>query len=249
MDRSLVGMAVLVTGASSGIGRAVAARAAAEGARVLAVGRRAEALNALVTESPTIVPYVADLTVSGAPDEVVAAAIAQIGGLDGLVHAAGTVRRNEDLRETTDLELAQHLNENLVVSMQLARAAYRAMAERGSGSIVLFGSQLAQIGSPGYATYSAAKGGITAFARALAVDAGPRGIRVNVLAPGVVQTPMAYVGRDNFDSLLADVSARHPLRRIGQPEDLAGPAVFLLGQDSAWMTGHTLVVDGGFTIQ
>jgi NAD(P)-dependent dehydrogenase (short-subunit alcohol dehydrogenase family) len=85
--------------------------------------------------------------------------------------------------------------------------------------------------------------------RALAVDAGPAGIRVNAVAPGLVRTPMAYVGRDNFDELVPALAERHPLRRIGEPADIAGPIAFLLSDAASWMTGQTIVVDGGFTIQ
>ena len=93
------------------------------------------------------------------------------------------------------------------------------------------------------------KGGVEALVRALAVDFGPSGIRVNSLTPGLVQTPLAYVDRPDFDDQIDAIAARLPLRRIGQPDDLAGPAVFLLSDDSAWMTGQSLVVDGGYTIQ
>ena len=85
--------------------------------------------------------------------------------------------------------------------------------------------------------------------RALAVDFGPSGIRVNSLTPGLVQTPLAYVDRPDFDDQIEAIAGRLPLRRIGQPGDLAGPAVFLLSDDSAWMTGQSLVVDGGYTVQ
>ena len=88
-----------------------------------------------------------------------------------------------------------------------------------------------------------------ALVRALAVDVGPDGIRVNAVAPGLVRTPMAYIGRDDFDELVPAIAERHPLRRIGEPGDIAGPVAFLLSDASAWITGQTLVVDGGFTIQ
>jgi NAD(P)-dependent dehydrogenase (short-subunit alcohol dehydrogenase family) len=136
---------------------------------------------------------------------------------------------------------------NLTPAFELTSAAFAAMSLGAGGSIVLLGSQLAHIGIPGYETYTAAKGGVTAMARAFAAEAGPYGVRVNVLAPGVVQTPMAYVDREGFDEQIPAIAARHPLRRIGVPEDLAGPAVFLLSDDAAWVTGQTLIVDGGFT--
>lgn len=117
------------------------------------------------------------------------------------------------------------------------------------GSIVLIGSQLARVAAPGYASYCASKGAVESLVRALAVDFGPSGVRVNALAPGVVATPLAYVDRPNFDDLVEGMAAGLPLRRIGQPDDMAGPAVFLLSDDSSWMTGQSLVVDGGYTAQ
>ncbi|HEY3614161.1 MAG TPA: SDR family oxidoreductase, partial [Gaiellales bacterium] len=85
--------------------------------------------------------------------------------------------------------------------------------------------------------------------RSLAVEVGPDGIRVNAVAPGLVRTPMAYVGRDDFDALEPAIAERHPLRRIGEADDIAGPAAFLLSDAAAWITGQTIVVDGGFTVQ
>jgi NAD(P)-dependent dehydrogenase (short-subunit alcohol dehydrogenase family) len=242
---------VLVTGASSGIGRAIALRCAQEGAQVVASGRREEALRELARESPSggIHVHVADLTARGAPEAAIDAAVSGVGRLDGVVHAAGTVRRGEDIRTTGDEELRAFLDENLGVTLRVARAALAAMTAAGGGSLVLVGSQLAHIGAAGYPAYTAAKGGVTALARALAVDAGPSGVRVNVLAPGVVRTPLAYVNRPDFDDQVEGIAARHPLRRIGAPEDMGGPAVFLLSEDSAWMTGQALIVDGGYTAQ
>jgi NAD(P)-dependent dehydrogenase (short-subunit alcohol dehydrogenase family) len=238
---------VIVTGASSGIGAAIARRCLQEGAIVVASGRR-EALLHELGQPPggRLIVHVADLTEAGATDRLVAAA-AQAGPVRGLVHAAGTVWRGEDPRRTTQEQLRTFLDENLVAGIELAGATYAEMAENGDGSIVLVGSQLAHVGAPGYETYSAAKGGVTAFARALAAEAGAHNVRVNVLAPGLVRTPMAYVDRENFDELAPAVAERHPLRRIGEPDDLAGPAVFLLSDDAGWVTGHTLIVDGGFT--
>jgi NAD(P)-dependent dehydrogenase (short-subunit alcohol dehydrogenase family) len=243
--------AVVVTGASSGIGRAIALRCAHEGAHVLATGRREDALRDLASEAPPghVHIHAADLRDAGAPETLIDAAIAHLGTVDGLVHAAGTVRRGEDIRESTDEEITAFLDENLAVPLRVARAVLRPMMAAGTGSLVLVGSQLAHISVPGYASYSAAKGGITALARALAVDAGPSGVRVNALAPGVVKTPLAYVNRPDFDDQIEAIAARHPLRRIGAPEDMAGPAVFLLSEQSAWMTGQTLIVDGGYTAQ
>jgi NAD(P)-dependent dehydrogenase (short-subunit alcohol dehydrogenase family) len=239
----LEGHRILVTGASSGIGRAIAQRCVAEGASVLATGRRAAALEELDAAHL----YACDLREPGAPEACVAECVAKLGGLDGVAHAAGTVLRNQDPRTTSDEEIDDALLDNLTVPQRLARAALGALG-RG-GSLVLLSSQLGRIGAPGYASYCAAKGGIDGLVRALAVDVGPDGIRVNAVAPGLVATPMAYVGRDDFDELVPAIAERHPLRRIGQPEDIAGPVSFLLSDASAFMTGQTIVVDGGFTIQ
>lgn len=285
---------VLVTGATSGIGHAIALRCAAEGARVLATGRdearlaelersatapgSAGAVNvagATGTAGPaaaaggaarpagavdpagavggagpggSVIGYAADLGQVAAADECVAAALSAFGRLDGVVHSAGIIRRQEDLRDTTDEQWARMMNVNLDASFRLARACLRAMVPHG-GSIVLIGSQLAQVAAPGYASYCASKGAVESLVRALAVDFGPSGVRVNALAPGVVATPLAYVDRPDFDGQVDAIAARLPLRRIGQPDDMTGPAVFLLSDDSAWMTGQSLVVDGGYTAQ
>jgi NAD(P)-dependent dehydrogenase (short-subunit alcohol dehydrogenase family) len=240
---SLEGKRLVVTGASSGIGRAVARHCVEAGARVLATGRRAEALE----ELDGVRRFACDLRDPGAPEACVGEAVSAFGGLDGLVHAAGTVVRTQDPRTNPDAEIDDILLDNLGVPHRVARAALTALG-RG-GSLVLFSSQLARIGAPGYASYCASKGGIEALVRALAVEVGPDGIRVNAVAPGLVRTPMAYVGRDNFDELVPAIAERHPLRRIGEAEDLAGPVAFLLSDASAWMTGQTIVVDGGYTIQ
>ena len=238
---------VVVTGASSGIGQAIARRCLDEGALVVATGRRAEALEEIAPGSDRVARIAIDLTADGAPEQVVDVALQRFAKLDGLVHAAGTVWRNEDLRESSDAAVRSFVDDNLTTAIRTARAAYVPMTAAGRGSIVLIGSQLAHIAVPGYATYCATKGGVVSFARALAVDGGPLGVRVNVVSPGLVRTPMAYVGREDFDEAAPAIALRHPLRRIGEPEDMAGPAAFLLSDDSSWMTAQTLIVDGGFT--
>jgi 2-dehydro-3-deoxy-D-gluconate 5-dehydrogenase len=245
----LDGRTVVVTGATSGIGRAIAKRCAFEGADVLATGRDEARLAELAQEYPSIAVHRADLIEADAADGCAATALGRFGRLDGLVHSAGIVRRGEDIRNTTDQQWSLMREANLDATFRVARACLREMVSQRSGSVVLVGSQLAHVAAPGYASYCAVKGGVEALVRALAVDFGPSGIRVNSLTPGLVQTPLAYVDRPDFDDQIETIAARLPLRRIGQPDDLAGPAVFLLSDDSAWMTGQSLVVDGGYTIQ
>ena len=238
---------MIVTGATSGIGHAIAERCLDEGAVVVASGRRPEPLRELqAAHGDRLVPVTADLAADGECARLVAAATER-GPLAGVVHAAGTVWRGEDTTHTTTAAFLAFMTANLAPAFTLTSAAAEAMAAAGGGSIVLVGSQLAHVGIAGYETYTAAKGGVTAMARSFAAELGPRGVRVNVLAPGVVRTPMAYVDREDFDELEAGIAERHPLRRIGVPGDLAGPAVFLLSDDAAWVTGQTLIVDGGFT--
>jgi NAD(P)-dependent dehydrogenase (short-subunit alcohol dehydrogenase family) len=243
----LEGKRCLVTGGGSGIGRSVALRFAAEGARVVVNGRRGNLLEDVAAEHPAVVPHAADLSDADAACGLVERAAAELGGIDVLFHAAGVLRRNERLAETTDEEWEHDLAVNLTGAFHVVRPAIPHLVEAG-GSLILVASQLAHIAVPGYATYCAAKGGVLAMMRALAVDLGPSGVRVNALSPGVVETDMAYVGRD-FAAMRDQVAAGIPLRRVGQPEDMTGPALFLACDDSAWMTGHSLVVDGGFTAQ
>src|SRR5207248_8605294 len=136
---------VVVTGASSGIGRAIALRCARDGALVVAVARREQALSDLAAEAPagTVHVHVADVVAPGAPEAMVDAAIAHGGRMDGRAHAAGTVRRGEDIRQAGDAELRAFLDANLGATLRVARAALRRMTAAGEGSLVLVGSQLA----------------------------------------------------------------------------------------------------------
>lgn len=237
----------LVTGGGSGIGRAVARGFAAEGARVVVAGRRRERLEETAAGVEAMTVAAGDVSDAGEARALVEAVVERHGGLDVLFHAAGVLRRNERLEETSEREWERDLAINLTGAFRLLRPAIPHLRET-RGTVVLVASQLAHIGSPGYATYCAAKGGVLALTRALAVDLGADGIRVNALSPGVVETDMAYVGRD-FDAMRDAIADTIPLRRVGRAEDMVGPAVFLAGDESAWMTGQSLVVDGGFTAQ
>ena len=247
MSGRLEGKRCLVTGGGSGIGRAVALRFAAEGAAVVVSGRRPERLEETASSSTQISIQAGDVGLEADARAMVETAVARHGGLDVLFHAAGVLRRNEVLTETTPAQWDTDLAANLTSAFHLCRAAIPYLLA-ARGTIVLVASQLAHVGSPGYATYAATKGGVLALVRTLAVDLGPSGVRVNALSPGVVDTEMAYIGRD-FDAIRDRVAAGLPLRRVGTPEDMTGPAVFLASDESAWMTGQSLVVDGGFTVQ
>ena len=237
----------IVTGGGTGIGRAVALRFAAEGAHVVINGRREGVLHEVAAAHENIGACAGDLTDPDAARRLVQHTTASLGGLDVLFHAAGSIRRNERLADTSDDEWAQDIATNLTGAFNVVRAAIPALRQT-RGVVILVASQLAHIAAPGYATYCATKGGILSLTRALALDLGPDGVRVNALSPGVVETEMAYIGRD-FAAIRDRVEASIPLRRVGQPDDMTGPAVFLASDDSQWMTGQSLVIDGGYTAQ
>ena len=237
----------LVTGGGSGIGRAVARRFAAEGALVVVSGRRADAIEETAADVPSISVFAGDASQTEDARGMVEAVVDRHGGLDVLFHAAGILRRNERLEETTEEEWRHDVDVNVTGTFQVCRFAIPHLKDT-RGTIVLVASQLAHISAPGYATYSATKHAALGLVRALALDLGPEGVRVNALSPGVVETDMAYIGRD-FAAMRERVAQTIPLRRIGEPEDMTGPAVFLASDESAWMTGQSLVVDGGFTTQ
>ncbi len=231
---------VLVTGASRGIGRAVALALAARGSAVAACGRDDTALAALVAEaasaSPSgrVVPLAGELTRADDRARLVERACAALGGLDALVLAAG-IARHAPLGAIAESDFAATLGANLVAPVLLAQVALDRLAD--GGAIVLVGSNLAQRPVPGTLAYAAAKAGLDAAARAMAIELAPRGIRVNVVAPGAVDTEMLR-GRD-----LAALAAVHPLGRLGRPSEIASAVLSLL--DATWTTGTTLVVDGG----
>jgi meso-butanediol dehydrogenase / (S,S)-butanediol dehydrogenase / diacetyl reductase len=247
VSRRLEGKSCLVTGGGSGIGLAVARRFAAEGARVAVMGRRADRLEEAAAESDAISAEPGDVSVADDARRVVEAIVERHGGLDVLFHAAGVIRRNERLEETTDDEWNHDMGINVGGAFNVCRFAIPHL-EHSRGAIVLVASQLAHVAAAGYATYAVGKGAVLALARSLAIDLGPRGVRVNALSPGIVDTDFAYVGRD-FGAVRDQIAASLPLRRVGTAEDMVGPAVFLASDESGWMTGQSLVVDGGFTAQ
>ena len=237
---------VVVTGASSGMGRSVAELLARRGAKVLAVGRDATKLEALQDAAgPRVVPFAVDLTDDGAPAAIVAAAESQLGGLRVLVHAAGSfdpLPLGDSDAATLDSQWAI----NVRAPYLLTRAALPALQQ--GGSIIFFSSLSALVGFPDSAAYAATKGAVEIMAKSLAVELGPQGIRVNAVAPGWIQTPMN-------EHVLADDAFREftvgcvPLQRLGTPDDVA-PVVAALGSDEfGYVTGATIRITGGYPTQ
>jgi len=242
---------VLVSGASSGIGRAIAVALAASGARVVLMGRREDQLQVtaqLCGEAAGIEILPLELSNTAAIAPAVADLTKRLGRLYGLCHCAGIVQ-TLPLAATTTERLQAMLGINLAAGMELARALTRrdTLDERG-GSILWMASIYAHVGAPGQVGYCASKGAITAAARAMALELAPRKVRVNCLSPGLVKTPMTEASSSRMsEEQWARIAAMHPLG-TGQPEDVARAAVFLLDPRNTWITGSDLVIDGGYTL-
>ena len=242
----LTGRVAVITGASRGIGLAVATRLAAEGARVTITGRRPEPLAEAVAALGGV--EIA-LGIPGRADDpehraaVLAQTVEKFGRLDVLVNNAGINPAYGTLLELDDAAARKILEVNVLGTLAWVREACRAGLAQG-GSVINLSSVAGLRGSPGIAFYGVSKAAVIALTEQLAVELGPA-IRVNAIAPAVVKTRFAealYVGREET------VSANYPLKRLGEPEDIAAAAAFLASDDSGWITGQTLVVDGGITI-
>ena len=242
--------AVIVTGATSGMGRATALLFAREGASVVAGGRDLERGRALVEEiragggRAEFVP--GDVSLQETNARLVEECVRAFGGVDTVVACAGML----GLGSATEVPLAtwrQTLAVNLDAVFYLMRSALPALQGRGGGSIVVVGSIAAFKAFPNHAAYCASKGALVALVRQVAVDYGPK-VRVNLLCPGPVDTPLIWESAVAFPDptkAVADVGKRTVLKRLGQPEDIARAALFLASSDSGWVTGTALTVDGG----
>ena len=245
----LSGKRALVTGASRGIGRAVALRLAAEGASVALnyrAGREeAEAVAAEIAASGGSAAVVqGDVAAAEQAEALVGAAAEAMGGLDILVNNAGLTRDNLLMRlSEEDWDAA--LNTNLKGAFLCAKAAIRPMLRQRFGRIVNMSSVVALTGNPGQANYAAAKAGLIGFTRTVAREVASRGVTVNALAPGFIETQMI---ESIPEDLRARILERIPLGRFGAPEDVAGCVAFLCGDDGAYITGQTISIDGGLSL-
>lgn len=247
MRKKLEGRVVLVTGASRGIGAAIAKACAEEGARVIVNYARSadaasEVVRAIVESGGEAHLHRADVGDSDAVNAMVDSILEKYGALDVLVNNAGVTRDNL-LAVMSDDEWDEVLRINIGGVFRLCRAVARPMMARKRGRIVNISSVAGTKGGKGQTNYAASKGAIEAFTRALAVELAPKGIHVNAVAPGVIVTEMsAFVREAAGDEVIAKIL----LKRYGNPEDVARAVVFLASDDAAYITGVTLPVDGGF---
>jgi NAD(P)-dependent dehydrogenase (short-subunit alcohol dehydrogenase family) len=246
------GKVAIVTGGSSGIGKETAKRLAEHGASVVLGGRDAAKLRTVAKEiggDSGQVQFVAgDIANPATGAALVGFAEQQFGGLDVLVSNAG-VFKPKPFGEITEQEYDWFLNTILKGKFFIAQAAAKAMKRRGGGAIVHTGSMwaLQAIGATPSSAYSAANAGVHALVHNLALELAPDHIRINAVAPAVVETPIysTFLSKEDVPKVLPTFNAFHPLGRIGQPGDVADAILFLASDESAWITGVVLPVDGG----
>jgi NAD(P)-dependent dehydrogenase (short-subunit alcohol dehydrogenase family) len=243
-EHSLDGRTAIVTGASRGIGAAIARALDRAGARVALVARDQEALGSVAADmhnDPVILPV--DLADADAPARLVAEARDRAGPIDVLVNNAALAARAPT--DELDAELVDRLYAvNVRAPLLLIAALVPSMVERGRGAIINISSGSAVVGTPRRAAYAATKGAIDAATRSLAIELGPHGIRVNSVAPGVVDTEM-WARNKAIPGVIEEIEALTPLRRWATPDDIADVVVFLASDGARFVTGETVCVDGG----
>jgi NAD(P)-dependent dehydrogenase (short-subunit alcohol dehydrogenase family) len=249
-----VGKVAAVTGAGSGLGRACAVALGAAGAAVVAndvaLDGLRETADEVVAAGGQVEVVVGDIRYREDVTKIIAAAQSRFDGLDIMVANAG-VSKYVPFEEATEDDLDVVLDTNLRGALLCAQAAIPALRARQGGSIVFISSVQAFVTLPGCVAYAAAKAGLIAAARALAVEVGREGIRVNAIAPGVFDTPMLHrdldgMNVDEASGFLARVEGANVLGRIGRPDEIGDVVVFLTSDAASYITGTTVVVDGGY---
>jgi 3-oxoacyl-[acyl-carrier protein] reductase len=241
----LTGKKALVTGATGGIGGAIARALHSQGASVTLSGTRREALDALASSLGDRVQIVeANLSDRNSVEELVPAAEAAMDGLDILVNNAGVTRDNLFLR-MKDEEWDTVIAVNLTAAFRLSRAAVKGMMRRRFGRIINIGSVVGSTGNPGQGNYAASKAGLVGMTKALAAEVASRGITVNCIAPGFIESPMTEaLNEKQRESILATI----PMSRLGTGDEIAAAAIYLASAEAAYVTGQTLHVNGGMAM-
>lgn len=246
---NLTGRVALVTGGSRGIGRAIVARLAGAGAKVAFVYQSNQAAaDALATElsakGTEVRAFQADVSKKAEADQVVEQVVAAFGRLDILVNNAG-ITRDGLLATMTAEQWQQVIDTNLTGVFNFCQAATRTMMSQRYGRIINMSSVAADFSNPGQANYAASKAGIEGFSRCMATELAKRGVTVNCVAPGFIETDMTVAVVNSFGDKIKQAI---PVRRLGKPEDIANAVHFLASEESSYITGQTLKVDGGLTL-
>jgi 3-oxoacyl-[acyl-carrier protein] reductase len=240
----LSGKVALVTGASRGIGRAIACTLAAQGATVVAAARgdhAHEVVAALAARGQRAEAATLDVTDAAAVEKLPGDIVQRHGRIDIVVSNAG-IARDQLLMRMKRADWDAVISTNLTATFSLAQAAMRPMLRQRGGRIIAIGSVVGQTGNAGQSSYAASKAGLIGFAKALAREVATRGITVNVVAPGMIDTDMT---RAIAEKVHIDWAAQIPLGRPGTPDDVAAAVCFLASDEAAYITGHVLAVNGG----
>ena len=241
----LTGKCALVTGATGGIGAAIARTLHHQGAVVTITGRNEAKLQELAAELGDRVHVIAaDLSSAEAADNLVKSAEAAMGQIDILVNNAGLTRDNLSMR-MKDEEWAEVINVNLTTPFKLAQAVQRGMMKRRFGRIINIASVVGVTGNPGQCNYVASKAGLIGWSKAMAAEIASRNITVNCIAPGFIATSMTEVLTDDQK---AKINATIPMARMGSADDIAAAALYLASNESAYVTGTTIHVNGGMAM-
>jgi len=240
----LSGRVAIVTGASRGIGRAIASKLAAQGATVVGAARGTNAaatIEAIVAAGGKGEAVTADVSDPAAIDHLIAGTLERHGRIDVLVNNAGITKDQLMLRMKRD-DWDAVIATNLTAAFALTQAVLKPMIRQRSGRIICIGSVVGQGGNAGQANYAASKAGLIGFAKSVAQEVASRNITVNVVAPGLIETDMT---RAITDDARAEWAERIPLKRLGTPDDIAAAVCFLASDEAAYITGQVLAVNGG----
>lgn len=245
----LKGKVSIITGGAQGIGQATARKFAEEGAIVIVCDMRAEAVEAAVADlrkTPGVVAdgHVVDVTKRPQIDAMVAAVKARHGRIDALVNNAG-ITLDARLQKMTDAQFDKVIEVNLKGTYNCAQAVLETMIEQGSGSITNASSVVGIYGNFGQSNYAASKFGVIGLAKTWARELGPKGIRCNAVAPGFIATPILSTIPDK---VMAQMTDRVPMKRLGQPEEIASVYAFLASDDASYINGAVIEVAGGLTV-
>jgi NAD(P)-dependent dehydrogenase (short-subunit alcohol dehydrogenase family) len=230
---------VVVTGVTSGIGKAIAERLVSRGHRVVGLARSTEKLDALAAAHPDkLIPFVCDVRNASRVKEVVQELVARVGTVDALVNNAGLLKFSAT-HDLADADLLAQIETILLGTIYTTRALLPTFIAQGRGLVVNLGSVSGQKASPKMAAYGAAKAGVENFTKSIALEYADKNIRAITICPGTIETGL-------MDKMMfAMIGKKVPMKRIGQPNEIAGLVEFLLSEDAAYMTGASVVVDGG----